>query len=99
MRDVNRFLLTQKPKLMFLLSMRLTIARRDTFLYEYVWPFLNWVIAMPRSGDTATRAEQDDVRNGTMNIDNRWNECVYVTQLDSQALHLAVSYYLISKPS
>ena len=61
---------------MFLLSMRLTIARRDTFLYEYVCPFLNCVIAMPRSGDTATRAEQEDVRNGTMNIKTGLNECV-----------------------
>ncbi len=44
---------------------------------------------MPRSGDTATRAEQEDVRNGTMNMWNYLKGCVREeTPWLEQGLHL-----------
>lgn len=72
----------------------LSMALRLTFLYEYVRPFLNCAIAIPRKGETYKRATQEDERNGTL-IMVYLNGCVHVTQwavMDSNH-HIVHPYY------
>ena len=65
---LTRLVLIQKPSEILGLAKRLRIARRDTFLYEYVAPFLNETIARPRNGETYKRVTAVDVRNETLII-------------------------------
>jgi hypothetical protein len=65
---LTKLVLIQKPREILGLAKRLRIARRDTFLYEYVLPHLNETIAIPRNGETYKRVTAVDVRNETLII-------------------------------
>ena len=65
---LTRLVLIQKPSEILGLAKMLRIARRDTFLYEYVAPFLNETIAIPRSGETYKRVTAVEERNETLII-------------------------------
>ena len=95
---LTQLLLTQKPKLMFGLSIRFVIARRDTFLYVYAAPLLKTTTAVPLSTDTYTHWQASEVRDWMRNICKwlKWISWVLNTQCSTAWLEQAVPRWRVS---
>ena len=71
----TQFMLAQKPRLMFGLTMRLRIARRDTLVYRYMLPLRKDTSAVPANRLTRMKSQASEVRRAVC--------CVYMKQMMS----------------